>query len=95
MVATPEDLSAMAEGGAGAGAMAGEGGAGGSAIQPPQPIDGMQAASPEAAAPKAAGDVHPNMNRVNNGMPAGAEASMRLAQSGSRAAAVAEVLNRQ
>jgi hypothetical protein len=39
MVATPEDLTAMAQGGsAGAGAMAGEGGAPPSAIQPIEPI---------------------------------------------------------
>jgi hypothetical protein len=90
MVATPEDLTAMAEGGPGAGAMAGEGGGDPSAIQPPQPIDAMGAATPEA--PKMA--EHRNMGRVNNGAPAGAEASRRLEQSGGRAAAVAAIRSR-
>tara|TARA_R110002020_G_scaffold16515_12_gene58295 strand:- start:2681 stop:3379 length:699 start_codon:yes stop_codon:yes gene_type:complete len=49
MVATPEDLTAMAQGGsAGAGAI--EGGGGGSAISPPTPIEPMGAAAPKQAA---------------------------------------------
>ena len=45
MVATPEDLTAMAQGGsAGAGAL--EGGGGGNAISPPSPIEPMGAAAP-------------------------------------------------
>jgi hypothetical protein len=49
MVATPEDLTAMAQGGsAGAGAI--EGGGGGSAISPPSPIEPMGAAAPKQAA---------------------------------------------
>ena len=45
MVATPEDLTAMAQGGsAGAGAI--EGGGGGSAISPPSPIEPVGAAAP-------------------------------------------------
>lgn len=93
MVATPEDLSALAEGGAGAGAMAGEGDGAGdpSAIQPPQPIEGMPAATPEA--PKMAS--HPNMNRVNNGRPAGAEASAKFAAAGNRAEAVSMIMKRK
>ena len=49
MVATPEDLTAMAQGGsAGAGAI--EGGGGGNAISPPSPIEPMGAAAPKQAA---------------------------------------------
>jgi hypothetical protein len=66
MVATPEDLSALAEGGAGAGAMAGEGGGAPSAIQPPQPIDPMQAAAP------AAGGGEKQGNYLSMGEPHGA-----------------------
>ena len=50
MVATPEDLTAMAQGGsAGAGAL--EGGGGGSAISPPTPIEPMGAAAPMGGGP--------------------------------------------
>jgi hypothetical protein len=49
MVATPEDLTAMAQGNsAGAGAL--EGGGGASTISPPSPIDPMGAAAPKQAA---------------------------------------------
>lgn len=49
MVATPEDLTAMAEGGS-AGAAAMDGGGGASAISPISAIDPMGAAAPEKAA---------------------------------------------